>query len=263
MGFVIPFPCCAAYPCGPKATVVRGAAGSRLATSDPRCRWPASHDVSPTRGVGSWLQMIRSMARRAAPKRVAPCLHRSSRRGVCSGSGSLSFTSRSVRRRTAEAILRASASTAWPSVAGRLVPPGLSSKLDRPATFSPVRVVPGSVPSSRVRVTATGGRSHRDRVLVWWFACSPSPHAPEGACSAGAIGASPGGLLARPDLSCSRGSLTAGSDLGDLRTRCVPDRAASRRPGRSRLLASPPVALVVVPSRPPRRPVGSSNPAGE
>jgi hypothetical protein len=48
----------------------------------------------------------------------------------------------------------------------------------------------------------------------------------------------------------------------DLRTRCVPDRVASRRGGRFRLLASLPAALVVVIARPPRRPIGCSNPAG-
>jgi hypothetical protein len=82
------FPCCAAHPSArrPRGSVLPPV--RQPATSDLRCRWPASHGVSPTRGVRCRSQVFRVPAHRAAPKRPAVCRRRSRCRSAWSGSGS-------------------------------------------------------------------------------------------------------------------------------------------------------------------------------
>jgi hypothetical protein len=271
MGFVIPSPLLRRAPLGPKASrsvlppVRQPATGpalplARLARRLPDAGGEVSVPGDPVAGPP-----------RCAARRVASCRRRSRRRSTWSGSGSLrphgtasasELPRQPFARRRHWPDRRSAIARCRSLAARRLVPVRRPSKLGRPA--GPVSrglfLVPSRPPVYLLQHPGggltgigswPGGSPVRRRSTLPKARGSSAPSAP-------ALVIAP----ARPGSPCSRGSLTAGSDRDDLRTRCVPGRATSRRPGRSRLLASPLAARAVVPARPPKRPTGCSDLAG-
>jgi hypothetical protein len=261
-GSISQLPCCAAHPPNPKAVAVRGAAGSspslqsRVAAILSRPAPLRRGGWGPSPGVPVDRPIRRAEARRFEPPPLP------SPEGAGSGSGSPSRCSRDIRQRTVETALRVSASPAWPPVSGRLVPVRRPGKPARPITVDLVGVVPGVCTVHPLACYGDRGPAPPGSGPGLVVRLASVPHVPEGAWLDGAFGASPGCPSLRPDPSRSRGSVTAGWDRGDILTRCVPGRAASRRPDRSRLLASLPAIRPASTVRPPRRPSGLFDPAG-
>jgi hypothetical protein len=151
------------------------------------------------RGVGPWSQILRLVARLAAPKCVAPCCRRSSRLNVWSGSGPLvvhlTHCPPTDRRNVPS---RASVS----GLADRFRSVGSGSSNERTRPTHCVWSRPGlflvPVPSSRPCVTTFGGWSHRDESWSGWSPALRRHLLPKKQASAEAFGARPGSRLDPP-----------------------------------------------------------------
>jgi hypothetical protein len=136
-------PCCAAHPLTrkPSRSVVPPVRRRCPSLALPRCcrarRLPDAGDGVPAQVIRSDRSARHTEVRRTVPPPLLPP------EGVRSGSGSPPRSSSSVRRRTVETALRASASLAWPPVSGWLVPARRPGYPGRPTAFVPVGVVPG------------------------------------------------------------------------------------------------------------------------